>query len=162
MYFFNDVAIDLQRTKVDAGIDGGVIWEGTSPSGDTAILVVRNGLITGHIEHNGQSFLIDPMGTGNLHRVREIDTEAYPRDKHVKVPANTRKSERRLAPSTAKAGTPTEVTLLATYTAKAKTNLGANFSAKIHSMWRAPTRRWKTVVQIFGSACRAWRVLGKL
>ncbi len=131
MSMFDNAAVELQRTKVDAGIDGGIIWEGTSPSGSTAILVVRNGLITGHIEHNGQSFLIDPMGTGNLHRVREIDTEAYPRDKHVKVPANKRKSERKLAPSSPKAGTHTEVTLLATYTAKAKSNLGVNFSDKI-------------------------------
>ena len=131
MSLFKDAAVDLRRTDVEAGIDGGVIWEGTSPSGDLAILVVRNGLVTGHIEHMGRSFLIDPMGTGNLHRVREIDTEAYPRDKHVKVPANKRKSERWLAPSPAKAGTPTEVTLLAVYTLKAKSNLGVNFSDKI-------------------------------
>ena len=130
---FNDAVVDLQRSDVEAGLDGGVIWDGTSPSGDSAILVVHSGLITGHIEHKGKSYLIDPVGTGALHRVREIDTEALPRDQHRKVPRNKKKAstERGPAPDSAKAVTQSEVTLLATYTQKAKTSLGANFTDKI-------------------------------
>jgi hypothetical protein len=130
---FDDAVADLKRESVEAAMHGGIVWEGTASSGGTAIFVVRNGLVTGHIDLGGKSFLIDPTGSGGLHLVREIDPEKLPRDRHIKVPRDKLKTKRAPAPApdTARAGTPTEVTLLATYTAKAKSHLGVSFEDKI-------------------------------
>jgi hypothetical protein len=117
------------------------VWSGVTEDGGYGILVVHNNKITGTIEAAGRHYLIEPVNGGAAHRVREIDTEAYPQDIHLdpEVARGTKRALRQggghpqPAPDTqagAKA-TITYVTLLVTYTAKAKALLGATLSDKI-------------------------------
>lgn len=130
---FDDLRIDLQRVSVEAAFESGVIWNGASTAGDAAILVVNGGRVTGSIERDGRHFLIEPVGEGQLHRIKEIDTEAYPKDLHKTPPGQDKKSEgtQSRRPAESAATTPTEVTLLVAYTALAKNQLGSTFRDKI-------------------------------
>jgi len=128
LQLFQDVRVNLRRSEVEAGFDGGVVWSGDLATGGFGILVINGNRITGAVESAGRHFLIEPVGTGASHRVREIDTEAYPQDIHMEPPGSGGKKARhdiKTAATDSRAVTVTYVTLFATYTSRAATILGA-------------------------------------
>ena len=80
---FPGTAPTFSVKHVEDAFAGGVAWRGGDSGTGEAILVVNNGKVTGSIEANGRSFIIEPTGRGSEHRVREIDTEALPNDVHL-------------------------------------------------------------------------------
>lgn len=82
---FPDVTVTLNAKHVDDAFAGGVVWHGDINGTDYGILVVNNGNITGSIEAGGRSFIIEPTGRGNQHRIREVDPEAFPNDEHMEI-----------------------------------------------------------------------------
>jgi hypothetical protein len=130
---FEDVRIDFERIDVEDGFEAGIVWNGRSNLGDDAILVVRDNRVTGVVESKGRHFLIEYTGPGKQHRIKEIDTEAYPRDVHRTPPALPKKKQslKIQKPGSSAATTATEVTLLVAYTSRAKNQLGSTFKDKI-------------------------------
>lgn len=139
---FRGLSVTLRARHVEGAFGGGVVWSADAGGEDYGILVVNNGKITGSIEAKGRSFLIEPTGRGNEHRVREVDPEAFPNDMHLDVAS---------APKTTgggkgggkgggggggdsggggtitpppPTGTIQEITLLATYTSRVNTMFG--------------------------------------
>ena len=127
---FDDVSITAQRGSVEDAFGGGVVWTGKTDGQGYAILVVDGNRITGAIESGGRRFLIESTGNGLVHRVKEVDSEAYPRDQHIELPKHLMQESQTgsgpLSPSTTRTTTTiTYVTLLAAYTSRAKTILGS-------------------------------------
>ena len=129
---FDDVSIDLTRSSVEDGFDGGVVWTGNTAGGGFGILVIHNNRISGTVQAGRQHFLIDSVLGGSTHRIREIDTEAYPQDLHLTPPARkkpARSSTREPAP--APTTTVSYVTLMVAITAKARAMMGSTYVDKI-------------------------------
>jgi hypothetical protein len=114
---FDGLAVELQRSDVEAGEDGGVVWSADAPGQGYAILALAGNKLVGVIETAGRRFLIEPAGRG-LHRLREVDVSAYPKDRHIERPD---KAEESLPPL--RAVTIAYFDLLVAYTAKAKATL---------------------------------------
>lgn len=129
---FDDVSIDLTRSSVEEGFDGGVVWTGSTAGGDFGILVIHNNRISGTVQAGRRHFLIDSVVGGSTHRVREIDTEAYPRDLHVTPPSRNKPAKSSIRePAPAPTTTVSYVTLMVAITAKARAKLGTTFADKI-------------------------------
>jgi hypothetical protein len=84
LQLFADVKIDLKRSRVEDAVGGGVVWSAETPGG-YGILVVNGGHVTGSIEANGHTYVIEPAGNGSLHRVRDVNTEAFANDVHLDI-----------------------------------------------------------------------------
>ncbi len=128
---FDDFTVDLRRSDVEEGFDGGVVWSGDAGNDGFGILVVHNNRISGKIEAGRRHFLIDSVNGGSTHRVREIDTEAYPEDVHVKPPKSKLLKKGAITKPSARTVTITYATLMVAVTAKAKALLGATYADKI-------------------------------
>lgn len=78
---FPGLTVELRRESVEAAVDGGYVWSGRllGEARGFALLVFGNDMLTGRIERNGRSFLIEPL-SGGLHRVSEVDPAAFPPD----------------------------------------------------------------------------------
>jgi hypothetical protein len=76
---FSDVSPTFKRTAVKANGDGGYVWEGEVPGQDVheALLVVRDGQISGRVQLDQKVFSITPLG-GGKHRIVELDMAAFP------------------------------------------------------------------------------------
>ena len=122
---FQGRTVVLRRKAVEESLGGGIVWTGDTGTQGYGILVINGNRITGAIEAGGRHYLIDPVAGGANHLLREVDTEAYPRDMHIDVPARpSRQGSTAPSPTVSAAATNTIVTLLAVYTSQAKTILG--------------------------------------
>lgn len=133
---FQGRSVFLRRKVVEESLGGGIVWTGDTDGQGYAILVVNGNRITGAIETGGRHYLIEPVNGGGRHLLREVDSEAYPRDIHIDVPArhgSLAPAQSTLDTSTdgatgeytvSAATTNTIVNLLAVYTSQAKTILG--------------------------------------
>ena len=128
---FDDFSVELRRSDVEEGFDGGVVWSGDAGNDGFGILVVHNNRISGSIEAGRRHFLIDSVNEGTTHRVREIDTEVYPEDVHVKPPKSKTLKKGAIGQLSSRAVTITYATLMVAVTAKAKVLLGATYANKI-------------------------------
>lgn len=131
---FSDLSVTLAVTRVEPAVGGGVVWSAETAEG-YGILVVNGQKVTGSIETDGRTILIEPANGSGHHRIREIDTEAYPNDAHLEIAraAKTGKGGGKGGGGSSGGGTTTtppppgtilEVNLLAAYTALAFTELG--------------------------------------
>jgi hypothetical protein len=116
---FPGVTADLARSALGEAVGGGFVWSGHEAAGKAAgaDLVVRDGRVTGVVTHDGRTYRIDPLPGSAAHRVREIDPAAFPEDIHLHV--RLPKASGAPLPQP-RATTPTEVTVLIGYTARAK------------------------------------------
>lgn len=81
------VAANAKLKKSYRTTDGGEVWIGdvqnlskrAGRSGDEAILVQRNGLVTGSVRMNGKLYSIRPLSNGD-HVVAKIDESQFPAD----------------------------------------------------------------------------------
>jgi hypothetical protein len=114
---FPDVEIRATGRAGEPDRDGRSIWSGR-PEGDAAglaILVVKDGQVTGQVQTGDRIVEIRPLG-GGLHRITEIDQSAFPAERDAVPPA-------RAAAPPAGTGTPsadsdTTITLLVAYTSR--------------------------------------------
>lgn len=137
---FQGRSVVLRRKAVEESLEGGIVWTGDTGTQGYGILVINGNRITGAIETGGRHYLIEPVAGGPSHLLREVNSEAYPRDIHIDVPVRPLKQGSTLSlstdtasadtstgtstPTTSLATTNTVVRLLAVYTARAKTILG--------------------------------------
>ncbi len=122
---FQGRSVVLRRKAVEESLEGGIVWTGDTGSNGYGILVINGNRITGAIEAGGRHYLIDPVNGGPRHLLREVNSEVYPRDIHIDVPARPSGGHSSTAsPTISAATTNTTVTLLAVYTSRAKTILG--------------------------------------
>ena len=123
---FQGRSVVLRRKAVEESLEGGIVWTGNTGTQGYGILVINGNRITGAIEMGGRHYLIDPVAGGPSHLLREVNSEAYPRDIHINPPARpTRQGvTTSQSPTVSTATTNTVVRLLAVYTARAKTILG--------------------------------------
>lgn len=145
---FSGVSVKLKAKHVEAAFDGGVVWNGDAGGQNYGILVVNDGKVTGSIEYEGRSFLIEPTGRGSSHRVREVNSEAFANDIHMDIPETARAKPTDSGggkPSKGGGGTTTpppppppppegtvlEINILGTYTARANTMMGGLSADKI-------------------------------
>jgi hypothetical protein len=84
---FDDVMPTFRRTKVTAQRDGGYIWEGIVPGQPVheALLVIRDGRISGRVQLQDRLFRIDSVGGNTLHRVTELNPAAFKPEAPPKV-----------------------------------------------------------------------------
>lgn len=122
---FQGRSVVLRRKAVEESLGGGIVWTGDTGTQGYGILVINGNRVTGAIEAGGRHYLIDPVAGGPNHLLREVDSEAYPRDIHIDVPVRpSRQGSISPSPTVSAAATNTIVTLLAVYTSRAKTILG--------------------------------------
>lgn len=139
LQLFDGVSITLKRKSAEISLGGAVVWSAEGSGNATGILVVRGGRVTGAIEAGGKSYLIEPTGAGNLHRVREIDQDAFPNDVHLDISRAPKSGKgggkggggTTPPPPPPPSGTVLEVNLLAAYTARANNLLGGTPADRI-------------------------------
>ncbi len=123
---FQGRSVILRRETVEESLGGGIVWTGDTGSNGYGILVVNGNRITGAIESGGRHYLIEPVAGGARHLLREVNSEAYPRDLHIDAPVRpSRHGSTAPSPAISAAAANTTVTLLAVYTSRAKAILGA-------------------------------------
>jgi peptidyl-Asp metalloendopeptidase len=123
---FQGRSVVLRRQAVEESLEGGIVWTGDTGTNGYGILVVNGSHITGAFEVGGRHYLIAPVNGGPRHLLREVNTEAYPRDRHIDAPVGpSRHGSTAPSPTIAAATGNTTVTLLAVYTSRAKAILGA-------------------------------------
>ncbi|BBE73973.1 hypothetical protein [Oharaeibacter diazotrophicus] len=68
------VSVTLKRKSASAAVGGGTIWTGVDPTkpNTSAVLVVKNGRVTGSVRVAGKPYDIRPIGKTRAHLVREI------------------------------------------------------------------------------------------
>ena len=78
---FNDVRLTTHKDRVERRSTGSVSWFGRIDGVDAgqAILVVRDGDITGNVRYDGNLIEIRPLANG-IHIIKEIDLSAFPED----------------------------------------------------------------------------------
>ncbi|WP_323022491.1 Ig-like domain repeat protein [Pararhodobacter sp.] len=84
---FPGIVLDFQRNSISEAFGGGYVWTGTAqtPLEALANLVIRDGMVTGHVEIGGsepRSYRIDPIAPGGLHRITELDGAGFPGEGH--------------------------------------------------------------------------------
>ncbi len=146
LQLFSDVTVTLKARHVESAFNGGVVWNAGAGGSDYGILVVNNGKVTGSVEYKGRSYLIEPAGQWNTHRVREVDSEAFPNDIHMPIAKDAKAAGGKPNKGgggtggggtggggtiTPPAGTILEINLLGAYTALAYTKLGGVPADKI-------------------------------
>ncbi|HET7679435.1 MAG TPA: zinc-dependent metalloprotease family protein [Xanthobacteraceae bacterium] len=84
---FNDVSETFRRTDVKANADSGYIWEGEVPGKGVyeALLIVKNGTISGRVQLDDRLFSIDHV-SGNVHRITELDPAKFPPEAPPAIP----------------------------------------------------------------------------
>jgi hypothetical protein len=122
---FQGRSVVLRRKAVEESLEGGIVWTGDTGTQGYGILVINGNRVTGAIETGGRHYLIEPVAGGPSHLLREVNTEAYPRDIHIDPPARPSRQgvTTSQSPTVSAATTITVVRLLAVYTARAKTIL---------------------------------------
>ena len=88
LQLFSNARVTLKRSGVEAAFGGGVIWSAAGDNGAKGILVVNNNRVTGYIENGARTYLVEPIGRGKLHRVRDVDTNKYKNDIHMDIPGS--------------------------------------------------------------------------
>lgn len=91
LQLFSNARVTLKRAGVEAAFGGGVIWSATGENGAKGILVVNNNQVTGYIENRARTYLVEPIGRGKLHRVRDVNTNKYKNDVHMDIPDSRRR-----------------------------------------------------------------------
>jgi hypothetical protein len=117
---FPGTTVTLSRTASYPAFGGGTVWIGraAAPAAD-GTLVVRNGRITGTVSRSGRVYDINPVGSGTVHLVREINVRrAAPTGFELRARNDVRAAPSigPLAKSGTAATTPTEITVLIGYT----------------------------------------------
>jgi len=116
---FPGVAGDFERSSIDTAHDGGFVWTGESRRGTgIAILVIRQGRVTGQVTLDGKTYRIDPLGAvSGAHRISEVDDAAFPGDIE-RVPDRLPAPSAPLAEAPAAAAT--DITVLVAYTQRVR------------------------------------------
>jgi hypothetical protein len=77
---FQGHSVVLRRKAVEESLEGGIVWTGDTGTQGYGILVINGNRVTGAIETGGRHYLIEPVAGSPSHLLREVNTEAYPRD----------------------------------------------------------------------------------
>lgn len=128
---FSDTTATFRRSDVSANDDGGYIWEGevAGQPFHEALLIVRNGQVTGRVQLGNRIFEIKRAGNG-LQRIIELDPAKFPPGGEPLVPPhalqpNSAPTESTEPEPSAKAATKATANLLVAYTAGAKKEAGS-------------------------------------
>ncbi len=119
---FDGQSVTLDRTRVEPGQDGGVIWHAKAPRDGYGIFVLLHNTLVGVIEVDGRRYMIEPAGS-RLHVLREVDVAAYPQDRHIDVPRLARKAGGTSPVAPSRAVALTYFNILVAYTALAKADM---------------------------------------
>jgi hypothetical protein len=130
MDLFADVAATFRRTDVSVEDDGVYTWEGIvdGKAFHDALLVIKNGRITGRVQLHNRLFRIDPVA-GQVHRITELDAAKFPPEAHPRVRGNLPQTGLQAPaedPSVAAASTArTTIRVLVAYTNAAQLEAGS-------------------------------------
>jgi len=115
---FPDVIETFRRTNVEGAGQTSIGWSGNvggSPIHAATLIVNNSGQITGSVQLGALYFVIEPVA-GTLHRVSEIDRDAYPAHEDDFKVAPPSENPPEIGPQAAVTPTPTVITVLAAYT----------------------------------------------
>jgi len=133
---FPDVEIRASGRAGEPDQDGRSVWSGR-PEGDAgglAILVVKDGQVTGQVQTGDRIVEIRPLG-GGLHRIAEIDQSAFPAERDA-VPPSRAAASPPAGTATPSADANTTITLLVAYTprtAAASSDIASEISLAVAS-----------------------------
>lgn len=121
---FDDLALTLQRARVDEATPGHRTWVGTSGAGDDVVAALTTGPagLTGRVVAQGVSYAIDPSGTGDL-IVRELAAIELPPELPAVAPPVGRGPATR-GDAAAAADGPVRIDVLVLYTPAARARAG--------------------------------------
>lgn len=119
--------LDFNKTQLETRSPNDATWYGKlSGIPGTAILVIRDGNVTGSVRDNGNLYSIEPLGQG-MHALIKIDQSKFPedeppsfREKGSQAPAPLPKTQ----PSASQADGPVGINVLVAYTPSARTSVG--------------------------------------
>jgi hypothetical protein len=101
-------------------------WIGDMAAGGQAVLVVRDGEVTGQVQSGLKTYEITPIG-GGVHALTQVDQSRFPPDHpHAPPVPPSRGGDTQLAPPAAPAATLAQVDVLIAYTTNAKNAYGGD------------------------------------
>ncbi|UTY57400.1 M12 family metallo-peptidase [Massilia sp. erpn] len=119
--------LDFNKTQLETRSPTEATWYGKlSGIPGTAILVIRDGNVTGSVRDNGNLYSIEPLGQG-VHALIKVDQSKFPEDE---PPSFREKQSQNPAPlpeakqSASQADGPTVINVLVAYTAAARSAVG--------------------------------------
>ena len=108
------------KTRIEQHGANNFIWFGTHAGGlGTAILVVRNNIVTGSVNYDGKLYKIESVGDG-VHAFIEINIDAFPKDHPAQLADRRRSTTTTPTPTTTTTTTPTTAAGTASMTADGK------------------------------------------